>query len=252
MILAYHVVSDDNPYLYSISRSRMEQHFQFLTELRPPLRGNQPVTFDDGHVSQYQFGLPLLEQYSLRGIFFVTPEWTDRKPGYMNWAQLRDIVSRGHEVQSHGWSHKFLTQCSAPELRTELRRSRQVLEDGLGVPINALAVPNGAWDRRVLLACEEAGYTRIYTSDPFLRPGKHALEMFGRVSVQRNTSPADLARFARAESTVFSGVRLRHHAKRAVRAALGQRLYHELWCRLARADARDNFDASYQNAPLRP
>src|SRR5690242_8510328 len=160
MILIYHVVSDDSPYLYSISRHAMDQHLQLLAG--PGRRfcqdGEPCVTFDDGHLSQYESGLPLLERYRMRATFFITPEWTDEKPGYMGWTQLRELVGLGHQVQSHGWSHKFLTQCSLAELETELRRSKQVLEDGLGVPIDAIAVPNGAWNRRTLLECAAAGY----------------------------------------------------------------------------------------------
>jgi peptidoglycan/xylan/chitin deacetylase (PgdA/CDA1 family) len=250
MILTYHVVSEDSPYLYSIHPRDMEEHVRFMSGMQAESRQNgMPcVTFDDGHVSQYYDGLPLLEQFHLRGIFFITAEWTDSKPGYMSWVQLRDIVRRGHEVQSHGWSHKFLTQCSPSELRQELRRSKQVLEDGLGTQVDALAIPNGAWNGRVLSECAEAGYRRVYTSEPFLRQVKRGnLELFGRVSVQRTTTSRTLAQFARAERTVFSSVRVRHRAKRAVRAALGQRLYHRLWCWIARADSRDDVSPAHQD-----
>jgi peptidoglycan/xylan/chitin deacetylase (PgdA/CDA1 family) len=229
----------------------MEEHVRFMRELQTEFRrnGTPCVTFDDGHISQYHDGLPLLEQFHLRGIFFITAEWIDSKPGYMSWALLRDIVRRGHEVQSHGWSHKFLTQCSPAELREELRRSKQVLEDGLGIEVDALAIPNGAWNEQVLSECAEAGYRRVYTSDPFLRPVKRGnLELIGRVSVQRTTTSRTLAQFARAERTAFSGVRIRHGAKRAIRAILGQRLYHRLWCWMANADSRDEVSPAYQDA----
>jgi peptidoglycan/xylan/chitin deacetylase (PgdA/CDA1 family) len=255
MILIYHVVSDDSPYLYSISRSAMEQHFQLLAE--PPRRfcreGEPCVTFDDGHISQYECALPLLERCGLRATFFITPEWTDKNPRSMGWAQLRELVRLGHQVESHGWSHKFLTQCSATELQTELLRSKNVLEDGLGVPVEALAVPNGAWNQRVLLACVAAGYRRVYTSDPFVRRvEKTGLEVFGRFSVKRTMRPSTLEQLARAEHSAFSGVRIRHRAKYAVRAALGQRLYHRLWCWWAQIDSQDGSSRSYQSAPTTP
>ncbi|HKW98498.1 MAG TPA: polysaccharide deacetylase family protein [Bryobacteraceae bacterium] len=251
MILIYHVVSDESKYLYSISRGALEEHLRLSIASHNGSRATAQMefTFDDGYVSQYLAGLPLLEQCGRRATFFITPEWTDNRAGYMGWAQLRELVRLGHKVESHGWSHKFLTECSAAELESELRRSRQTLEDGLGIPVEALAVPNGAWNRRVLAGCAAAGYRRVYTSDPFMRRvEENGLQVLGRVPVRRNMGSATLERLARQENARFSGVRLQHQLKRAVRATIGQRNYHRLWCWLARSDSQNGSGLYAENS----
>src|SRR6202043_315180 len=97
------------------------------------------LTFDDREESQFCYGLPLLEKYSVKACFFVNvgfigqnriiKGWSQRS---MGWPQLRELVRLGHSVQSHGWSHEFLTACSKKELENQLRRSKITLEDGLG------------------------------------------------------------------------------------------------------------------------
>jgi peptidoglycan/xylan/chitin deacetylase (PgdA/CDA1 family) len=244
MILAYHeIVSDDCPYLYSVTAGAMEQHLHLLSSLAPASgrNGDPLVTFDDGHISQFDHGLPLLERFSLKGAFFITPQWTDARSAYMTWGQLKEIKDRGHQVQSHGWSHRFLTQCTKEELKTELDRSKEVLEDRLGVEVDALAVPFGAWNRQVLDMSAEAGYKRVYVSEPWLRRSEQSgMELLGRICVQRTMDSKTLLQFDQVGN--FSMLRTRYRVTRAARAVLGEKLYHRVWCWLASESARDEIN----------
>jgi peptidoglycan/xylan/chitin deacetylase (PgdA/CDA1 family) len=154
----------------------------------------------------------------------------------MNWEQLREIVSMGHEVQSHGWSHKYLSHCSGPELATELERSKKRLEDGLGARVEALAAPGGAWNTRVAEACARAGYKRFYITDPWFGTRERSgLKIIGRMMVNRTLDPAGLQRLLDAEGRRFSMLRTTFRLKQTVRAVLGDRTYHRLWLWLAHA-----------------
>ena len=84
--------------------------------------------------------------------------------------ELKELLARGHAVQAHGWSHKMLTQCSPAELYDELRRSKETLEDVLGASVDTMSLPHGRWNRQVLAACSQAGYKKVYTSDPSVSP----------------------------------------------------------------------------------
>ena len=128
------------------------------------------------------------------------------------------------------------------------------LHDALPIiPVDAIAVPNGAWNRRILLECAAAGYRRVYTSDPFLRRvEKTGIEVIGRFSVKRTMSPSALEKLARAERNAFSGARIRHRAKCAIRATLGRRLYHRLWCWFAQVDSQGRNSGTYEDAPTSP
>jgi len=239
MILTYHeIVPHSSRYLYSLSCERLEEHVRLLVALRSepsPVTG-LTMTFDDGHSSHYRYAVPVLQDHSCRGIFFVTVGWTGMRPGYMDWQQLRDIVSMGHEVQSHGWSHKYLTYCSAPELSAELQRSKKTLEDRLGTPVEALSAPGGVWNAIVAEACVAAQYKRLYISDPWFRSKPSPeLQILGRAQVRRTLDTRGVRRLLAAERNPFSMMRATSRLKQAVRAGLGDRIYHQLWLRLAKA-----------------
>src|SRR5262249_60147829 len=116
--------------------------------------------------SNYLYGLDVLERHAVRATFFVTAGWMGVRDGFMSWPELRELVSRGHAVQAHGWSHRPLPACSDAELEEELGRAKQTIEDRLAIPVEALSIPHGRWDERVLKACSAAGYRRGFFSEP--------------------------------------------------------------------------------------
>jgi len=238
MILGYHeIVSGDSTYLYSLSHERLEAHVHFLTLPVPSAcAGTSLLTFDDGCASHYEHAIPILQKYGRGAIFFVTAGWTDVRPKYMTSQQLREIVSMGHEVQSHGWSHKYLTHCSGPELATELERSKKSLEDRLGMAVEAISAPGGAWNSRVSEACARAGYKRFYISDPWFRTRERCgLKISGRMMVRRTLDPAALRHLLEAERKRFSMLRTTFRLKQTVRTLVGDRAYHRLWLWFAEA-----------------
>jgi peptidoglycan/xylan/chitin deacetylase (PgdA/CDA1 family) len=255
MILAYHeIVPAESAYRYSVAAAQFEAHLRLLAELRE--KGETAkllpqLTFDDGHASQHRYGLPLLEKYSCRAVFFVTAGWIGTRPAYMSWAQLKEMVARGQEVQSHAWSHKFLTHCARPELEEEVRRAKQTLEDGLGIAVEALAAPGGRWDDRVLEACAAAGYKRVYVSEPWLGPEQRkGVELAGRWMVERNMDTGRLRSLLDLAGGSLLLARARHRLKRTVRTALGDRMYHRLWSRLAAQGEREAIDKAYTSRSL--
>ncbi|HFE51806.1 MAG TPA: polysaccharide deacetylase family protein, partial [Bacteroidetes bacterium] len=62
---------------------------------------------------------------------------------------------------SHGASHRYLGFLPDAELRNELRRSKALLEDRLGVEVTALAPPYGRASARVLQEAANAGYREV-------------------------------------------------------------------------------------------
>lgn len=122
------------------------------------------LTFDDGYASHFELVAPLLVRYRFSGTFFVTTDLIGR-PGYLTWEQLRKMVFLGMEVGSHGMSHQPLTKHPAAALDDELCRSKQMLEQNLGVPIHAIAAPGGFWNATVAKAVQKAGYDAAWISE---------------------------------------------------------------------------------------
>ena len=81
--------------------------------------------------------LDLLASRGVRGTFFVLGWNAEREP-----ALVRDIFAAGHEVASHGWSHKPVTRMSPDEFRAEVTRTKSVLEDITGARVVGFRASN--------------------------------------------------------------------------------------------------------------
>jgi len=232
LLPSYHLVQDGAGYVYSTSGEQLETHLKLLVSLAsslPDFLSAPCLTFDDGHVSQFRYAFPLLQKYGVRAIFFVIAGWMGGRPDYMTWAQLRELTAAGHEVQSHGLTHRFLTRCTDSELAQELQLARSELQQRLGAGVDAISIPFGRWNRRVLQACADAGYRRIYTSDP--RPAARSgeqIQVFGRFMVRSSTTEDEFRRVILADRRTLLSLEVKHRCKFWMRTLLGDNLYHRL------------------------
>jgi peptidoglycan/xylan/chitin deacetylase (PgdA/CDA1 family) len=239
--LTYHELANTEPkYLYSISAARFAEHARFLRTLADRERSesdSRHITFDDGHISQFDLAFPILKELSIKAIFFVTAGWIGRREGCMSWKHLEEIARDGYEIQSHGWSHAYLSRCSNQELHTELRRSKCELENHLGIKVSAISAPGGRWDRRVLSACLEAGYERLFTSDPCItRKKEDGIEVSGRWMVTRTTDANEIPLMLDGRGARVALMRVRNLTKATARRVIGDRAYQTLWRTLARKE----------------
>lgn len=247
----YHlIVERESAFLYSSTLAQLRSHLLKISSLRDEGLGKITdflVTFDDGHASQHRYALPLLQKYRVRGIFFAIVGWADQRPDYMTSAQLRELVSEGHDVQSHGFSHCMLTRCSDSELIQELRVSRAELQQKLGTVVDAISIPFGRWDSRVLRACAGAGYKKVYTSDPYAGVRcVEGIETLGRFMVRRSTQPHEIESALLATPNSFRLMRTAHACKKLVRRVTGEDFYHRIWGVVASRETLDKVRGEYE------
>lgn len=237
-VLAYHELFPEVVnYSYALTSRSFEEHLQLATELSAPV----VISFDDGHISNYISALPLLQKYACKAIFFVIGSRIGEHKDFMTWAHLRELVTLGHRVEAHGWSHTFLTRCSDVDLRTELVRCREVLEDRLGTSVYALSAPHGRWNRRVLKACAAAGYHQLFDSSPW--PARRKLgqmDVVGRLIAVQSLDSAHLLHWLTMGRAEAGFRQARHAAKRSLRYLMGDKLYYRLWARFSGWNGRDD------------
>lgn len=231
-VLAYHEVMPESNYVYCVTSASFAEQLRLLDSLKKAGSLNAQITFDDGEQSQFHNALSVLAEYGFKATYFVTPGLIGTAEKFLGWDDFRALQAAGHAVQSHGWSHKFLTFCSEAELFHELRASKQSLEDNLGTAVEEISVPGGRWDPRVLHACAAAGYRRVYVSDPWVEAEIGDMEIIGRFMVRRATTIAELEKIVTKDAGALRKLRLRSQVRERLVGVLGDNLYHRLWCRL--------------------
>ncbi len=235
--ITYHEIQPEHSTdIYRISCGELEQHFSMLDSLRKQAPGGfvvPQVTFDDGHISNYLYAPALLEKHAQKAIFFLVAGRVGNQEQVISWEQAREMAAQGHEMQSHTWSHRRLPGCSDADLEMELRQSREMIEDKLSASVDAISIPYGRWDQRVLEACARAGYARVFTSDPWIVPGmRSGVMVLGRLTIRSTMGPNDLREKLTLRGASLRAERARFRAKQAMKQLLGERMYHRIWSRL--------------------
>ena len=100
--------------------------------------------------------LELLDHARVTATFFVLGHEAERAPDL-----IRRVAAAGHEIASHGWSHRFVYRQTRDEFARELRRSKQLLESLAGRAVEGYRAPyfsitaDSLWALDVLV---EAGF----------------------------------------------------------------------------------------------
>ena len=146
----------------------VEEYFQ-VSALEPYVNRSEWDSYEARVLPPMQQLLHLLARHEARGTFFILGWVAERMP-----ALVSAIVAGGHEVASHGWDHKRITQLTPDEFRVSVRDSKRLLEDisgseviGFRAPSFSI-VPGREWAFDILL---EEGYRYDSSVFPIRRPG---------------------------------------------------------------------------------
>ena len=104
------------------------------------------LTFDDGPHDLYTGQiLDILAKYSIKATFFLTGEKVEQNPDIVH-----RIISDGHEIGNHSYSHKTMRCRSLKWLRNEIERTDELLlQAGADQPI-AFRPPYGRTSFRLM------------------------------------------------------------------------------------------------------
>lgn len=100
--------------------------------------------------------LQLFADASVRATFFVLGWVAERHPDL-----VRRIAAGGHEVASHGYSHRLVYDMTPASFREDLRRAKDAIGAAAGVEVRGYRAPSFSITRRSLWAIDvliEEGY----------------------------------------------------------------------------------------------
>jgi peptidoglycan/xylan/chitin deacetylase (PgdA/CDA1 family) len=179
------------------------------------------MTFDDGRVSDYEIAFPLLVQAGFSGDFFINTA-TIGQPGYLTWAQMKEMHRSGMSFQSHGREHEDHSRLSRAELKHRLHQSKREIEDRLGSEVQFFAAPYGEWNRDVAEVARELGYRAICTTAGQLAdPEAHIID---RICIDAETTFGEITAILVGNPLFFATRHLQYRMKRVAKA-LALRLF---------------------------
>ncbi|MCW8896106.1 polysaccharide deacetylase family protein [Sulfurimonas sp.] len=171
----YHNINSDK---YSNKLSIFKEHLLYIKNNfnvvfpEDTLKGKDIcLTFDDGFYNFYEYVFPLLKELNLKAILAVPTKFIlddtniqkkdrlaimhddtyshiDQAP-FCTFKELKEMSESGHvKIASHSHSHTNLSTCD--NLKYELQKSKQILEEKLSIKCDSLIFPYGKYDETVL------------------------------------------------------------------------------------------------------
>ncbi|MCB0282403.1 MAG: polysaccharide deacetylase family protein [Calditrichaeota bacterium] len=140
-------------------------NFKHLKENKLP---KKPVliSFDDAYESFYSEAFPILKEFQMTAVVFVPVNFIGKfntwdvqigrkKYRHMNESQLIEISKSGFEIGSHSLTHRSLTFLDEKSLISEIKTSKEVLQDITGENIISFSYPFGLLNNRVIKYVQE-------------------------------------------------------------------------------------------------
>ena len=151
VILLYHRVGP-SPSEIELGASAFERQLEYLAinervlTLDQALMGEEGgvvVTFDDGTRDFHETVVPLLVQHGVPAMLYLATSWVGSDGSEsLTWQQIRDAKATGFvTIGSHTHTHADLSRTSDAETESEMRVSKELIEDELGVACRHFAYP---------------------------------------------------------------------------------------------------------------
>ncbi|GGT83543.1 MULTISPECIES: polysaccharide deacetylase family protein [Streptomyces] len=183
-VVMYHSIADAavDPYRVTVSPVRFARQLHWLTDrglrgvsVRELLaataagraKGLVGLTFDDGYADFLDSALPLLRRHGFTATVYVLPgriggenAWDGNGPrkSLLTEDGILRVLDAGMEIGSHGLRHVSLPSVDDRTLAEETGRSRVLLEEITGAPVDGFCYPYGDVDARAIQAVRDAGY----------------------------------------------------------------------------------------------
>lgn len=131
------------------------------------------LTFDDGCESFYDITFPILEKFNFPSTIYPVAGYFGK---YASWSKINNpdlkILSKsmlvelnklGVEIGAHTMDHVKLTHQKRRDAITQIKDSKETLEQLLGENICSFAYPHGNFNEEIIEITREAGFTNALT-----------------------------------------------------------------------------------------
>ena len=193
-VLMYHSISQykqSDKDVYSLSQQDFAQHVELLSELHKTEnskivkldstdRSGITITFDDGYRDTLTIAAQALEEKNLPfTVFVASANITSGDSKFLNQQELIELSNiSGATIGSHGHAHSHLAKMSPQDVKSDLKHSKDWLEQVIQKPVTTLSYPHGSYNDNVLRIASEIGFEFAATSNwGVFEVGKKKLEI---------------------------------------------------------------------------
>jgi peptidoglycan/xylan/chitin deacetylase (PgdA/CDA1 family) len=188
-VLGYHDVRDRGGSPMLIAGSKFREQMQVIKDSQIPVvsladvmawkkgEKNIPqesivITFDDGWEGVYTYAYPVLKEFGFPFTVYLYKKYVNIGGRSMNWDQIKEMMQHGCEIGSHSVSHESLKKKPKGKMSdadfqqwvlSELKDSREFLEQNLKVKIPSFAYPYGIFDDAIMETGLQIGYESLVT-----------------------------------------------------------------------------------------
>lgn len=149
------------------------------------------ISLDDGSMSQYSYGVPVLEKYGINATFGLVTQWTEENPSSsaekgtfavdkFGWKQANELISKGNEIASHNYYHSKMDTLSAAEALFQMKESRIVTEKLLNSRVYTFIFPYSSTRKDLFLLPSQAGFL-------FARTGEESINLTDKINMSKLT-----------------------------------------------------------------
>lgn len=130
------------------------------------------ITMDDGWEGVHQHAYPVLKEFGFPFTIYLYKKYVNIGGRSLTWAQIKEMMEHGCSVGSHSVSHENMKKKprNAPTdaayqqwILTELKDSRDFLEQNLKIKCTSFAYPFGIFDDAIMETGLQIGYESLVT-----------------------------------------------------------------------------------------
>lgn len=159
--LMYHEIVSPTITKYSVSPNMYEAHMRALKKAgvdsfildssSDDLSGSKCclLTFDDGHISNL-YAARVMAEMGLVGYFYLLKDNSLELDDYLKEDNIKELAKLGHKFGVHGKNHGWWTKKTPERLVSELRETKDWIEQLTGQNVITCSAPGGIIDKRTI------------------------------------------------------------------------------------------------------
>ncbi|MEW4353986.1 polysaccharide deacetylase family protein [Streptococcus pneumoniae] len=151
------------------------------------------LTFDDSLRDFYTNAFPLLEQYQMKATNNVITSFVENgREDMLTLNQIAEMKDKGMSFEDHTVNHPDLAVSSPDTQESELKISKDYLDQNLNQQTTTVAYPSGRYTETTMSIAEKLGYKMGLTTNNGLASLSDGLLSLNRVRIMPTTTAEDL------------------------------------------------------------